>query len=72
MDMRKGCEIGRLLTNLTQLTRTAPGRSQGGAALGLESVPVDVDLAAAILDVQPTGPLQTVCGEKNQLTDSLN
>lgn len=50
------------LTDLAGLTGAAPGRPQGGAALGLQSGSVDVDLTAVVLYGQPAGALHTVCG----------
>lgn len=50
------------LTDLAGLTGAAPGRPQGGAALGLQSGSVDVDLTAVVLYGEPAGALHTVCG----------
>ena len=48
-------------TDLAALARTAPGRPQRGAALRLEGGSVDVDLTAAILNVEPACALHAVC-----------
>lgn len=55
------CAFVCVLTDLAAFTRTAPGGSQRRAALRLERGAVDVDLTAAILDVQPARSLHAVC-----------
>ena len=56
-----------VLTDLAAFTRTAPGGSQRRAALRLECGAVDVDLTAAILDIQPARSFHAVCrGRKGE------
>ena len=50
-----------VLTNLAAFTGAAPGGSQCGATLRLQRGSVDVDLTAAILDVEPASTLHAVC-----------
>lgn len=51
----------RHFTFFTFGTRAVPGFSQGGAALGLQSGSVDVDLTAIIDYLQPAGALGRLC-----------
>lgn len=55
-----------VLTDFAAFTGAAPGGSQRGAALRLQRSSIDIDLTAAILDVQPAGTLHTVCRENGE------